>query len=88
MVDFVKEKLDDIQKNLEKMIISKYTASSSYNKSENIKNKLEKNKIKTIQELNSNIKSYTNNFSTSAKGKWVIKAEKSFLESTKEFNSF
>lgn len=85
-LDGAKKELLNIEKNYQKTIIRLWTASRSYSTSEDRKLVLKTIKQTTIDELKVQSTTFSDTFSTSAKGEWVDKAKKVMEETTKEFD--
>lgn len=87
MIPFLEDSLKEIQKNTEKKMIHLFTASQANAISENRKLLIKEQKRNSVADLESNCKNYLDKFATSAKGKWVKKAQEAFKSIDKDFNN-
>lgn len=87
MIDKLKAELLESRRNLEKNLIGMFVASQTHATSENRKRMLKMIKRDKIADIKSNCQAYIDGISTTAKGKWVNQAKKSFKENANKFDN-
>ncbi|EAC3096119.1 hypothetical protein CFE90_01615 [Listeria monocytogenes] len=80
MIDKLKAELLESRRNLEKNLIGMFVASQTHATSEN-------RKRDKIADIKSNCQGYIDGLSTTAEGKWVNQAKKSFKENANKFDN-
>lgn len=87
MIQFLEDSLKEIQKNTEKKMIHLFTASQANATSGNRKLLIKEQKKNSVANLESKCENYLDKFATSAKGKWVKKAQEAFKSIDKDFDN-
>lgn len=86
ILDNVSAELTTIKKNTQKTIIRFYVASQSYSTSETRRLMIADIEKKTLAELKNHSTTFSQKFSSTAKGNWVNKAKQSLTETTQLFD--
>lgn len=87
MIDKLKAELLESRRNLEKNLIGMFVASQTHATSENRKRMFKMIKRGKIADIKSNCQGYIDGLSTTAEGKWVNQAKKSFKENANKFDN-